>query len=150
MNFYDYPGRSEVIVRRGSKRAKKIMDTSKSATSVMFAVSASGVMLPPYIIYKADQIWQTCTDCSPNGARYIRSESGWFIQNLFGNWFSTIALDYFKKLPGGPKVLIGDNLASHLSLKVINKCLANDINFILLPPNSTHICQPLDVSCSSQ
>lgn len=146
-NFCDDPGRSKIIVRRGSKRAEKIMDTSKSATSVMFAVSASGVMLPPYIVYKADHIWQTWTERGPDGARYNRSKSGWFDQNLFEDWFLTIAMDYFKKLPSGPKVLIGDNLASHLSLKVITECQANDIKFILLPPNSTHLCQPLDVSC---
>lgn len=146
-NFCDDPGKSKVVVRRGAKRAEKIMDTSKSSTSVMFSVSASGLMLPPYIVYKADHIWQTWTERGPEGARYNRSKSGWFDQNIFEDWFFTIALAYFKKLPPGPKVLIGDNLASHLSLKVITECQANGIKFILLPPNSTHLCQPLDVSC---
>lgn len=43
-------------------------------------------------------------------------------------------------------MLIGDNLSSHLSLEVIRACEQNDISFIFLPPNSTHLCQPLDVS----
>jgi len=42
--------------------------------------------------------------------------------------------------------MIGDNLASHISLAVIEKCKDYNIRFILLPPNSTHLCQPLDVS----
>lgn len=41
--------------------------------------------------------------------------------------------------------MIGDNLASHLSLEIIKKCEENNIAFIFLPPNSTHLCQPLDV-----
>ncbi|KAG5878853.1 hypothetical protein JTB14_005003 [Gonioctena quinquepunctata] len=58
-NFTDDPGRIKVIVRKQSKRAEKVMDTSKSSTSVMFSRSAPDVMLPPYIVYKADHLWST-------------------------------------------------------------------------------------------
>ena len=43
-------------------------------------------------------------------------------------------------------VLIGDNLGFHFSPKVIDACVQNDIIFICLPPNTTHLCQPLDVA----
>ena len=43
------------------------------------------------------------------------------------------------------KVLIGDNLSSHLSVDVIDACRENHIEFVCLPANSTHIMQPLDV-----
>lgn len=43
-------------------------------------------------------------------------------------------------------MLIGENLASHLSISVIEACEENNIRFVFLPPNSTHICQPLDVA----
>ncbi|KAF6198877.1 hypothetical protein GE061_006900 [Apolygus lucorum] len=36
--------------------------------------------------------------------------------------------------------------ASHINLSVIKACKANDIRFVFLPPSSTHLCQPLDVS----
>ena len=49
-----------------------------------------------------------------------------------------------KKL--GVKVLLGDNLSSHISPKVIKTCEENEIKFVCLPPNSTHITQPLDVA----
>ena len=145
-NFTDDPGRVKVVVRRSSKRAEKVMDTSKTATSVMFSCSASGFMLPVYIVYKADHLWNTWMENGPSGARYNRSRSGWFDGNIFEDWFSKIILPYFKDLPPGPKVLIGDNLASHLSSFVITECDKNNIRFILLPPNSTQLTQPLDVS----
>ncbi|KAG5862194.1 hypothetical protein JTB14_007980 [Gonioctena quinquepunctata] len=56
MNFTDDPGRVKVIVRESCKRAEKIMDSSKAATSVMFACAASGSLLPVYIVYKADHL----------------------------------------------------------------------------------------------
>ena len=69
------------------------------------------------------------------GLRVLRSRTG----------FDTIVLPYCKKLTG-PKVLIGDNLSSHFSPIVIQACEANNIRFCCLPPNSTHLTQPLDVS----
>lgn len=145
-NFTDDPGRTKVIVRRQCKRAEKILDTSKAATSVMFACSASGVLLPPYIVYKSDNLWQTWTENGPPKARYNRSRSGWFDTSLFEDWFLQIALPYFRALPPGRRALIGDNLASHISSEVVKQCEENNISFILLPPNSTHMTQPLDVS----
>ena len=44
------------------------------------------------------------------------------------------------------KVLIGDNLGCHFSPEVIKANKGNNKTFITLPPNCTHLCQPLDVS----
>ncbi len=53
-------------------------------------------------------------------------------------------LPHVKRQPGR-KVLVGDNLSSHLSLEVIQLCREHDIMFTCLPPNSTDKMQPLDV-----
>lgn len=50
------------------------------------------------------------------------------------------------KNKAGPKVLLGDNLSSHINNRVLEKCEEHDIRFIFLPPNSTHLTQPLDVA----
>ena len=114
----------------------------------MFGGTAAGTLLPPYIVYKAEHLYNTWQEGGPQGARYSTSRSGWFDSALFEDWFETIALSYFKKkaTKDQPKVLIGDNLSSHLTLSVIQKCEEYNIRFILLPPNSTHLCQPLDVA----
>jgi hypothetical protein len=52
-NFTDDPGKQKVYVRRGSKHARRILDISKTSTSVMFAASADGILLPLYVVYKA-------------------------------------------------------------------------------------------------
>jgi len=63
----------------------------------------------------------------------------------FTDWFLKIALPYFKTVTG-KKVIIGDNLSSHLSLAVITECEKHNISFVFLPANSSHLTQPLDVS----
>jgi len=145
-NMTDDPGKKKVVVRRGTKHAECIKDTSKSSTSVMFCGTASGVILPLYVVYKAEHLYNTWTYNGPPGTRYNRSRSGWFDMTLFEDWFFSIVMPYFRKFPDKKKVMIGDNLASHVSTKVIESCKTNNISFVLLPPNSTHLTQPLDVA----
>jgi len=144
-NFVDDPGKKLVVVRRGTKHPEVIKDTSKTSISVMFCVSADGKMLPPYTVYKAKHIYPTWIEGGVDGAGYNRNDSGWFDMSMFEDWFITCFLPACHNLDG-PKVIIGDNLASHLSLEVIQLCEKNNIHFVLLPPNATHLCQPLDVA----
>jgi len=62
----------------------------------------------------------------------------------FEKWFVELLLPRLKRR-AGKKLIIGDNLASHISPTVIKLCKANDIAFVCLPPNSTDKLQPLDV-----
>ncbi len=45
----------------------------------------------------------------------------------------------------GKKLLVCDNLSSHISAAVVDSCRQNNIAFVCLPPNSTDKLQPLDV-----
>jgi hypothetical protein len=63
---------------------------------------------------------------------------------IFESWFHEQFLPRVRDLPG-KKLLIGDNLSSHLSVEVINTCRKENIAFVCLPPNSTDKMQPLDV-----
>lgn len=80
----------------------------------------------------------------PDGARYNRSKSSRFDHQVFEDWFVSLMLPLLKKQQG-TKVVIGDNLSSHISLEVLRICELNDIKFIALPSNATHLLQPLDV-----
>lgn len=46
----------------------------------------------------------------------------------------------------GKKVILCDNLSSHITVSALQLCRDNDIHLICLPPNSTHLTQPLDVA----
>lgn len=144
-NFCDDPGQALVVVRKGKKHSHRVIDTSKTSTSVMFAVAGDGTLLPPYIVYKSKHMYQGWTEGGFPNARYNRTLSGWFDAETFENWFMYIALPYFKTLEGN-KIMLGDNLCSHLTVSVVEACQNNNIRFVLLPPNSTDLLQPLDVA----
>nr|CAH7719079.1 unnamed protein product [Callosobruchus chinensis] len=141
----DDPRRKKVICRRGCKYPERIMNSTKSNISVMFCGNANGNSLPPYIIYKAEHLWTTWTENGPEGVRYNRTKQGWIDGATLEDWFSTHLLPVIKKQEG-TKVVIGDNLSSHVSLSVLKLCEENDIKFICLPPNSSHLTQPLDLA----
>lgn len=155
-NVGDDPGKSKKLFKRGTKYPEQVCNFTKSATTIMVCVSASGVLLPPYIIYRAEKMWNTwtkdgpkgypCCDlrCCKAGSRYNRTKHGWMDAATFTDWFNTIFLPHAKNLEG-KKVILGDNLAAHFTEDVLRACEENNIAFACLPPNSTHLTQPLDV-----
>ena len=145
-NLTDNPGaQKKFLFRKGVKYTEKVMDTSKTSISVMFAGSAAGQMLPPYVVYRGNNLWKSWCKNGPVGTRYSVTQRGWFDMQTFEDWFETIFLPIAKELPGR-KILLGDNLASHISLSVIGFCRENNVEFVCLPPSATHLLQPLDVS----
>nr|CAH7712405.1 unnamed protein product [Callosobruchus chinensis] len=155
-NVQDDPGKKKMLFRRGTKYPERVCNFTKSATTIMMCGSASGMLLPPYIIYKSERMWLQWTENGPKGspccnkrccalgARYNRTEHGWMDAQTFTDWFTSAFLPHAKELEGR-KVLLGDNLSSHFTNEVLQLCRENNIDFVCLPKNSTHLTQPLDV-----
>lgn len=66
----------------------------------MFADFADGVMLPAFIVYKANNLYFTSNEGATQGTRFNCTKTGWFDAITFGDWVKTIALPYLKKGPG--------------------------------------------------
>ena len=144
-NLSDDPGQEKLIFKRREKYTERIMNYTKGSTSIMFCGTATGELLPVYVVYKAINMWNTWTLGGPKGARFNRSKSGWFDAPAFDDWFRSIVLPWARRKEGR-KVIIGDNLSSHFSPDVITLCDEQNISFVCLVPNSTHLSQPLDVA----
>lgn len=147
-NITDDPGSKKVLVPRGRKRVERIQEHSRTSISIMVCANANGCVLPPMVVYKSQNVYKNWTVGGPIGTQYLCSKSGWFDMNLFEEWFFNILLPHIQSNtnPGCKKVVIGDNLASHFSPKVIKAAIENNIYMTPLPAHSTHLMQPLDVS----
>ena len=88
-NLCDDPGVKRCVFRRGIKYPERIQDSTKSSTSIMFCGSASGSVLPPYVVYKYDNIWNTWMEGGPANTRYNRTKSCLFDATTFADWFVT-------------------------------------------------------------
>lgn len=136
-NLSDDPGRKKLIFRRGVKYPDRVLNHTKSSTTIMMCGSASGVLLPVYVVYKSENLYDTWTQGGPKGAPccnerccrggtlYNRTQHGWFDSVVFTDWFKKVLLPHAKNLPG-TKIMIGDNLSSHFTSEVLQLCEEND------------------------
>ena len=69
-NLSDNPGQKKCVFRRGCRYPERVVNSTKSAVSVMFACSASGVLLQPYVVYKAEHLHDRWIQGGPDGVPY--------------------------------------------------------------------------------
>ena len=137
----------KVLAKRGSKW---VHDTAGGSgcgyTTVHGCGSAAGVRLPPFIIYKGKHLYTAWTKGGVDKGRYSVSESGWMEKGNYESWFINMFLPAVKHLTeSGPVVLFFDGHHSHISIHLIEISQARNVHLMLLPANTTHVLQPLDV-----
>ena len=135
---------SKVICEVGRKHIYSITSAEKGHThTVVSCVSASGVALPPLMIYpRKKAVPEKLKVGSLPGTIFRNSESGWITQDIYTDWFK-----YFLECipPARPVLLIEDGHASHITIDVIELARANNIHLLCLPSHTSHILQPLDI-----
>lgn len=145
----DDSGAEIAFVGAGVKHNEQVMNHSKLNYTVMYCCSAAGLMLPPMVVYKSinSTVYTTWCQGGPPNTVYAATKTGWVDMSKFNQWFTDVLLVHVSTLPPEDiKVIIGDNLAAHLSPFVTELCAQHNIRFIFLPENSTHFLQPLDVT----
>ena len=142
----DDAGNPKVITRRSSKSPRAVLNNNKTSRSVMFAVTADGECLPPYVCTKTKFKEDELDGFGPPFCYWDTSKSGWFNMCVFDNWFEAVVAPWALSHQGKHKVVIGDNLSSHLSPVSLKRAEELGVHFRLLPPNTTHFLQPLDVA----
>lgn len=73
---------------------------------------------------------------------YALSDSGWMDSETFDNWFSNHFLVHAP--PARPILLLLDGHSTHYNPQFIAKAAHEQIIVFCLPPNTTHLTQPLD------
>jgi hypothetical protein len=140
-------GSQQVLAKRGSRWVPETGGGSgKESITVHICGSAAGEVLPPYIVYKGKHLYTSWTNHGPPGARYSTSPSGWMEKDNFQSWMQKLFIPRVKPyLESGPVVLFFNGHHSHLSVELVKTCKENNVWLYCLPPNTTHVLQPLDV-----
>lgn len=142
--FHDDPGKKKLLFRRSTRHPEQVKNSSKSCFTVIFAGNAIGDIIPPFFIFKGKHCWSDWLVNAPKLSKMAVSSSGWIDADIFQEWLENHFVPIVNKKEG-KKILICDNLSAHISVKALKICEENNIKFICLIPNSTHLLQPLDV-----
>jgi hypothetical protein len=109
-------------------------------------VSASGVTLPPCLIFKGENLnsgW--IPDETPAGWRFITSKKGWTSDLIGFEWLKSHFQPFVSKSTNSRSLLIIDSHSSHVTARSIAYCITSKIDLFLLLLYSSHKTQPLDL-----
>ncbi len=136
------PGRR--IAVRGQKHVIVHTSGNKTQITVLVCVSARGNYIPPMVVFKRKGLTEDLVQGEVPDTMYGLSSSGWMDGELFSQWFQYHFLKYAPS--DRPILLMVDGHSSHYNPQVIREAARSGVILFCLPPNVTHVAQPLDVT----
>lgn len=133
------------VCKKGTKTPNSIVSGDKSQITVVGCVSAAGHCIPPMIIWDRKTLQADMTKGELPGTIYGLSSKGWVDQELFQIWFEFHFLRYAP--PVRPILLLMDGHSSHYCPDTVFLAAKEKVILFTLPPNTTHLTQPLDKGC---
>ena len=140
-----------MIVTRAERpgRSKKVQPGNREWAIVIHCINSEGWSLPPFILLKGAyhlSNWYTETNLPVDWA--IRTtENGWTDNKTGLEWLKHFNRHTEQRTKGAYRMLVLDGHESHVSAEFDNYCEVNKIVPLCLPPHSSHLTQPLDISC---
>ena len=141
------PPSPKVLHEVGAKHPCYLTGGTKTQVTVLACASAAGYAIPPFVIFDRQTLNPQLTKGEVPGTSYGLSPNGWIDRKLFCDWMFEHFLAYAP--PARPLLLLLDGHSSHYCPEVIKACAEEEIIVLALPPNTTHIIQPLDRGCFS-
>ncbi|KAJ8707707.1 hypothetical protein PYW07_017245 [Mythimna separata] len=144
-SFSKDPSKSKVVGLKGFTSTRTISSPGKDNTTVLLGCNAQGEKLPPLIIYKGKNVWDewTSQEAYP-GTVYAATSNGWMESTVFENFFDKVFLPTVGDKR--PILLIYDGHSTHVGLNIIEKARAAGITILKIPPHTSDVLQPLDLS----
>ena len=130
-------------------RPKTIQPGNREWVSIIQGVNSYGWALPPFIIFKAQNHLTAWYEDSglPHDWVITLSENGWTSNSIGYEWIQHFDRHTSTRTIGTYRLLILDGHESHISAQFQHYCIEQKIITLCMPPHSSHILQPLDVSC---
>lgn len=136
----------------GSERAGKpvcVQPGNREWVTVIESISSCGWSLPPMVIFQGKvHISTWYIDTLPLDWTIAVSDKGWTDDSLGLTWLTDVFQKHTKdRTKGVYRLLILDGHGSHSTPDFDLFCSEHLIITLCMPPHSSHLLQPLDVSC---
>lgn len=149
--------KSRVLAARGARRTHTLCNEARFSMTCLPVVFADGTYMPPHFIVKGKKRprWWGSPEYQAMLASTVFAEAslsvqdnGWMDTVIFLTWFQEKFLPFTadRRSAVTPVILVLDNFSGHVHPEVLQKAKDNHVIMVGLPPHSTHITQPLDVT----
>ena len=135
----------KVLAPKGSSRVVSRSTEGGVTTTLMVAVSADGEKMPPFFIFQGKYLLSGLLQHAPAGSLSAVQESGWMTQELFTEWLKRF-VSFVRSKTKRQVLLVVDGHKSRVNLTTALFAKENGVDLLLIPPHTSHILQPLDVS----
>jgi len=131
-----------VLAKKGSKRVHLVAPEHGENVTIVACGSATGIVIPPMIIFKGQRKKSHLSDELPPGSAVVMAHKGCMTTSVFIRWIEHFA----QYKPVGDVLLVYDGAASHLDPSIVDAADSHQIHLFCLPSNTTHELQPMDKS----
>ena len=132
------------------KDARSVQPGNREWVTAIVCISAAGWALPPQIIFAAANHQAHWYQNLPEDYILSVSKNGWTTNELGIEWLQKVfEPKTASRTIGRYRLLILDGHGSHATTEFDRFCMEKKILPLYMPPHSSHILQPLDVSCFS-
>lgn len=141
------PRKSKVVGEVNKPSSRTISSPGKENTTFLLMCNANGDKAPPLIIYKGKHLWDQWIAAPQKdfpGTVYAATKKGWMETDIFKSYFLKTLIPALG--PERPVLIIYDGHSTHISVEVLEAAIENNITILKLPPHSSHLLQPLDLS----
>jgi hypothetical protein len=141
-----------VVGQSGKSYTFKQQLGTRTWTSIIESCNALGTKLPPLVIFKGlslQQQWFPKDLAEFNNWFFESSNNGWTDNNIGFYWLKEVFEPLTRPNQGLRRLLILDGHASHESEDFMWYCYQYKIQLCYLPPKTSHVLQPLDLSIFS-
>lgn len=138
---------SKIIAKKGKKQVGSLTSAERGTlTTAVICMSASGIYVPPMLIFPRVRMNPALTLGAPPGTIFECDKSGWMQSHLFTNWMKHF-INFTKPSETDPILLVLDGHRTHTkNIEAIDLAKKHHVHMIVIPPHCSHRMQPLDVS----
>eukprot|EP00873_Tetraselmis_striata_P006199 jgi/Tetstr1/426463/TSEL_016764.t1 len=149
--------KSRVLAAKGARRTHTLCNEARFSMTALPVVFADGSEMSPHFIIKGKRRpkwWGSqkyCVDLLGTEFTYATlavQANGWMDSEIFLAWFTEYFLPFTadRRSEKTPVILVLDNFSGHVHPATLKMARENNVIMVGLPPHSTHITQPLDVT----
>ena len=130
-------------------RAVTVQPGNRDWVTTIECINASGWCLPPFVILSGKLHQASWYQHLPPDWVIAISDNGWTTDKLGVEWVKHFDRHTRSRTYGVRRLLILDGHGSHATPEFDQYCTENSIITLCMPAHTSHLLQPLDVSCFS-